>query len=125
MRIENISGINETLIEIGSRIKDSRIAACYTQKDLADYAGVSVSSVHRIEKGQSIQFDNLLSIMKALNLLSKLDIAFQVQQNTPIQQLTMVKKKKIYRPKKVNLTKRGRIDKAGKKTNTSKWEWGE
>lgn len=126
MHIENSSGINETLIEIGKRIKDLRIASCYTQKDLAKCAGISVSSIYRIEQGQSIQFDNLLAIMKTLNMLSKLELIFPEYKITPTEQLKKQRKKKIYRPKKVNLTrKRNSEDGGGDVKDKILWDWGE
>lgn len=111
MTIENISGINESLGEIGLRIRDLRIASCYTQSDLAKKAGISVSSIHRIEQGQSVQFDNILSVLKALNLLSRMEIAVPVQRVSPMQQLKGVQKKKTYR--------------RPKQGNGATWEWGE
>ncbi len=111
MILENTSGINECLEEIGARIKDQRIASHLTQRELSLKAGISVSSVCRIEQGKSIQFDNLLCIMKALNLLSKLEIAIPAHQITPMQRLSGEQKKKTYR-------------KSGKKIQGS-WEWGE
>jgi len=111
MIIENTSGINESLEEIGMRIKDLRIAACYTQSDLAKKSGISVSSIRRLEAGQSVQFDNVLSVMKALNILSKVEIAIPVQKISPMQQIKGVKKKKAYRKPR--------------KQSESTWEWGE
>jgi len=110
MIIDNISGVSESLVEIGERIKSIRIAACYTQEDLARRAGVSLSSVQRIEKGQSVHLDIFLSVLKALNILSKMDAAVPVQKISPMEQLKGEKKKKIYR----------------KKTNSKpEWTWGD
>lgn len=111
MIIENFSGINESLEEIGVRLKDLRIAACYTQSDLAKKSGISVSSIRRIESGQSVQFDNILSVMKALNILSRMEISIPVQKASPMQQIKGVQKKKAYR-------------KPTKQSETT-WEWGE
>ena len=111
MFIDNSSGINEGLEEIGKRIKDLRIASCYTQSDLAKKAGISVSSIHRIELGKSVQFDNILRVMKALNILSKMEQAIPVQKISPMQQLKAERKKKIYRKPKTSKEK--------------VWEWGE
>lgn len=111
MIIENFSGINESLEEIGVRLKDLRIAACYTQSDLAKKSGISVSSIRRIESGQSVQFDNILSVMKALNILSRMEISIPVQKASPMQQIKGVQKKKAYR-------------KPTKQSKTT-WEWGE
>lgn len=111
MLIENSTGINAGLEEIGKRIKDLRIASCYTQSDLAKKAGISVSSIHRIELGKSVQFDNILRVMKALNILSKMELAIPIQRMSPIEQLKAERKKKIYRKSKMSKEK--------------VWEWGE
>lgn len=111
MIIDNTSGVNETIEEIGSRIKDLRIASCYTQEELAKKANISESSIRRIEQGKSVQFDNILNVLKALGLMSKIDMIIPVQELTPIQVLKGEKKKKTYR-------------KPIKKGN-KRWEWGE
>lgn len=111
MTLENTAGINESLEEIGIRVKDLRIAACLTQNDLAKKAGISVSSVYRIEQGRTVQFDNILSVLKALNLLSKMEVVFPPQGITPMQQLIGEKKKKTYRKPK--------------RPENVVWEWGE
>lgn len=111
MLMDNSSGINEIMTEIGNRIKDIRIASCLTQSDLAKKSGISLSSVRRIENGQSVQFDNILSVLKAMQLISKLDIAIPATKLSPVQHLNGEKKKKIYRK--------------SLKSANKEWEWGE
>ena len=111
MIIENTSGINESLEEIGARIRNQRIASHFTQDDLARRAGISLSSVRRIEQGQSVQFDTILRVLKVLNLLSKMEVTFPVQQITPMQRLQGEQQKKIYRKPK--------------NQNKGIWKWGE
>ncbi len=97
MTIDNYMGIQESLLEFGFRVKEIRISACMTQKDLAEKAGVSLSTVRRIEDGQTVQFENILRVLKSLNLLSKLEMLVPSQKLTPMQLLEGEKKKKIYR----------------------------
>ena len=109
--MDNTNGINEILVEIGNRIKDIRIASCLTQSDLARKSGISLSSVRRIENGKTVQFDNILSVLKALQLISKLDLAIPATKLSPVQHLNGEKKKKIYRK--------------AKKSENKEWNWGE
>ena len=44
---------------IGYRIKQYRVNAGLSQKDLEDESGVSVRSISRLEQGSSIQLENL------------------------------------------------------------------
>ena len=51
---------------IGDRIKQYRINAGVSQKDLENESGVSVRSISRLEQGASIQFEGLIKIKKQL-----------------------------------------------------------
>lgn len=53
---------------IGDRIKQYRINAGVSQKDLENESGVSVRSISRLEQGASIQLEGLIKILSALNL---------------------------------------------------------
>ena len=50
--------------EIGVFVKNSRKKKDWTQEDLANEAGVARRTVIRIEKGMSINMDNLRAILK-------------------------------------------------------------
>lgn len=104
------STIEDSLSELGNRIKEIRIASEMTQEDLAQKAGISYSSVHRLENGNSVQTDSLLRVLKALNLIQGLEAVLPKQEMSPVDMLTSVKKKKIYRKTA--------------KTETV-WKWGE
>ncbi len=52
---------------LGQRIRQRRIAADLTQSDLAKRAGVSRTTVTRIERGQNIGVDALVGIAVALD----------------------------------------------------------
>ena len=51
---------------IGDRIKQYRINAGVSQKDLENESGVSVRSISRLKQGASIQFEGLIKIKKQL-----------------------------------------------------------
>jgi len=59
--------------ELGARAQQHRVGMNLTQAQLADAAGVSARTIERLEAGRSIQFDNLVRILRALRLAENLD----------------------------------------------------
>lgn len=55
--------------ELGKRIKDIRINKSMTQKNLAHDAGVSYNTVIRFENGEGVNVENLIKIMRVLEIL--------------------------------------------------------
>jgi len=104
---------NTTLImkEIGQRIKDTRIAYPMTREELASKSGASLSTVVRAESGTNIGFDQLINIMRALNMLSNIDMLLPEFQPSPID---------IAKGKK----KRQRASSA-KVLAATQWKWGD
>ena len=72
-----ISG-NETneqvLEELGKRIRQVRLAMDLTQGELAEKADVSLVTVSSIERGNSITCNNLFKIVRAMGMLSNLNV---------------------------------------------------
>lgn len=58
---------------IGAKIKRYRINAGYSQSDLAKRSGISIHSISNIENGNGFTLDNLLNIMRSLNLINNID----------------------------------------------------
>ena len=73
----------EYLNSISEKIKLYRVAMNMTQQELADKSGVSVRSISRLEQGASIQLDNFIKIMSALNLGENIDILIPDQTKRP------------------------------------------
>ena len=67
------------LKELGERIKDIRIANNMKQEEMAEYAGVSLSTVRRIESVNGSTMDNFLRILRCLNLIQNLEILIPEQ----------------------------------------------
>jgi len=89
---------NQTiLIELGRRIQDTRIAASLTQKELAERAGISLSTLVRLESGESIRFEYVLNVLRALNLLANIDLLVQEQEMVPSDFIDYGKKRKRVR----------------------------
>ncbi len=71
--------------ELGERAQQHRVGMNLTQAQLADAAGVSVRTIECLEAGQSIQFDNLVRILRALRLAENLDQLIPETSVRPIQ----------------------------------------
>lgn len=99
------------LKELGQRIKDIRIGQSMTQKEFSVIAGVSFSTITRIENGEGTSMDNLMKVMRVLGLLQNFDLLIPEQELMPDE---------IFQ----NKSKRKRVSKA-KSTDKSDWIWGD
>ena len=113
MRLYGTENNQTILMELGRRIQDTRIAASLTQKELAERAGISLSTLVRLESGESVRFEYVLNTLRALNLLSNIDLLVQEQEMRPSDLLDYGKKRKRVRiaPKENPLHK--------------PWKWGD
>jgi transcriptional regulator with XRE-family HTH domain len=75
------------LQELGGRLSRRRIEAGLTQARLAHEAGVSKSTVERLEAGRSVHFDLVLRVLRALKLLSAIEGFIPEQPVSPIELL--------------------------------------
>ena len=100
MKICGTESADFILIELGSRIKDIRIRRNMTQHDMARNAGVSFSTIVRIEKGESVNMDNFIRVMRVFGLLENFDLLIPEQKQTPEEIYKGIpKKKRVYKPK--------------------------
>lgn len=58
---------------LGERLKEYRLRLDLQQSELAAHAGVNVSTVSRIEKGENVSMDSYLRILRSLDMLDNLD----------------------------------------------------
>ena len=56
------------LNKLGTRLKASRISSGLKQQELATESGVGVSTIAKIESGQSVSLSLLISVMRTLGL---------------------------------------------------------
>ena len=77
---------------------------------MAEIAGVSHSTVTRVENGDGATLDNLIKIMRMLGILSNIDLLIAEQELTP---------EDIFK----NKTKAKRVSK--KKNIDKDWTWGD
>ena len=100
----------EYIKELGKKIKLYRIMKELSQQDLEDKTGVSKRSISRLEQGESVQLENLLKILLALDLGENIDLLVPDQTKRP----------SFYLEKSENKNKRVR-----KKTEKNEFKWGD
>ena len=71
------------LVRIGHRLKQTRLKQNITQQSLAESAGVSLSSLKKIEKGEIRSFDSFLRLLRTLGLLDILQPIVEEEQLSP------------------------------------------
>ncbi len=97
--------------ELGKRIQDVRIAMSITQKTLAVRAGVSPSTMERIENGENVKVENVLNVMRALSLLQNVNILIPEQEIVPTILIEHRIRRKRVRTKPID--------------NANEWKWGD
>lgn len=83
MKITGVENNKTILKELGRRIKDIRIGRSITQQELSQNAGVSFSTVTRVESGEGVNIENYMKILRILELLHNFDFLVPEQQPTP------------------------------------------
>ena len=78
------SSNNALLAQIGQKVKQQRINANLTQKQLSEQAGVALSAVGNIEKGQNSSLLTLLQVLRTLRSLDLLEPFFREEEISPI-----------------------------------------
>ncbi len=76
--------------KIGGRLKGARLRQNVTQQSLAASAGVSVSSLKKIEKGEIGSFETLLRVLRTLGELEVLQPVVEEEQLSPSEYYQMV-----------------------------------
>jgi transcriptional regulator with XRE-family HTH domain len=87
MQITNGLTDEAVLAELGSRLARVRLGRDLTQQQLADQAGVSVDTVRRLERKQSVTLTALLRMLRAVGQLDVLDLLLQAELPSPIEEL--------------------------------------
>ena len=113
--MDDIYRLTDTTIlnRIGNNLKATRLKQNITQQSLADSAGVSLSSLKKVEKGEIGSFDSLLRVLRTLG---KLDV-FQ-----PLVEEEQLSPSEYYKLVQSNATKHQRQRAVGRTNNTNKEE---
>ena len=75
------------LATAGARIAQRRLARNLTRPELAERAGVSLSTLKRIEGGCSAQVLSLLRVLAALDLPASVDALIPPAERSPLEEL--------------------------------------
>lgn len=78
------SSNNALLVQIGLKVKSRRITANLTQKQLSEQAGVALSAVGNIEKGQNSSLLTLIQVLRTIKSLDLLEPFFREEEISPI-----------------------------------------
>lgn len=116
MKISKDLSDSEILIELGRRIKACRMRKEYTQDEFAAISGVSKGTVANAENGGSIQFGNLLKILRELDLLNALEVLLPTSEISPME---------LIQSKREKTRQRVRKSSNAQKQSSSSWKWGE
>jgi len=79
---------------LGERLKEYRLRQNLQQAELAKFAGINISTVARIEKGQNIMIDGYLRVMRVLDMLENLDEFIPEPPRSPLLMKKLMGKKK-------------------------------
>lgn len=101
------------LNELGTRLERARLDVDMTQARLAEEAGVSKSTVERLEKGHSVQLSNLIRVLRVLGLLKNLDNLIPPAGPRPVELLRMQGRQ------------RQRASGSRKRSSETDWTWGD
>lgn len=113
MKIEKLLADEAILTELGGRLAQRRLALQLTQEMLAEQAGVAKRTVERIEAGATTQISTLIRLLRALELLDRLESLVPEAGPRPMD-LVRLKGKA-----------RKRASGKRKSTNEEPWHWGD
>ena len=68
---------------LGEAIRDERVRTGLRQEDLAQRASIGLATVQRLERGDPVRTDTLIAVMRILQLLDRLEPAFQPPPEPP------------------------------------------
>jgi transcriptional regulator with XRE-family HTH domain len=87
VKIENENSDRAVLEELGARLARTRLEQNTSQEQLATEAGVSKSTVERIETGREVKLTSFVRILRALGRLELLDRLIPEPLPSPIERV--------------------------------------
>jgi putative transcriptional regulator len=79
--------------EIGQRLKRARLNANRTQKEVADRAGLSVTAVQSVERGDA-RMESVVLVLMALDMVEQISNFVPEQEISPLQLVKLQGKKR-------------------------------
>lgn len=113
MKIESLLTDDAVLGELGSRLSRCRIELGMSQAELADQAGLSKRTVERVESGAAAQTATLIRMLRALELLDRLETLVPEARLRPMDLLKLKDEERQRAPRK-------KTGSAGQP-----WQWGD
>jgi len=89
----NIMSSSAICKEIGQRLKRARLNANHTQKEVADRAGLSVTAVQSVERGEAL-LESVVSVLMALDMIEQIKNFVPEQEISPLQLVKLQGKKR-------------------------------
>ncbi len=89
MRISEENTDAAVLAELGQRLARTRLERNITQQDLAIEAGVSKSTLERMESGAETRLSSVIRVLRVLGLLDRLDQLVPEPLPSPIERLKL------------------------------------
>ena len=99
--MKSVNSINKELShkavlkEFGARLKALRLAKNINQEQLSFESGVPLRTLSRLENGHAVSMDVLVKVLRALNLLERLELLVPTAEISPMQR----KEKRANRPR--------------------------
>lgn len=109
MKITGDENNKAILKEMGRRIKEIRISRSITQQELSQSAGVSFSTMVRVENGEGVNIENYMKILRVLELLPNFELLIPEQRPTPEELFKGIPKRQ----------------RASKRKQAREWKWGD
>lgn len=115
MKIINLSTDDAVLSELGQRLAAVRLQQNLTQAQLAEQAGISKSTLQRLESGEAAtQLSGFVRVCRALGLLEQFETLVPAPAPSPMAQLKLQGRQR-------QRASGGKVAQRGRK----KWTWGE
>jgi len=114
--IDEQASADAILAELGRRLAAWRVARQYTQAQLAGMAGISRTTLQRMEAGQGGELRTFISLLTALGRVSDLETLLPEIGPSPVDMLKLAGKRR----KRVRHTSRPAV--AGP---PGQWKWGD
>ncbi|MDD4220353.1 MAG: helix-turn-helix transcriptional regulator [Sphaerochaetaceae bacterium] len=111
MKITNTLSDAAVMEEFGSRLARLRIDKGYSQKDLAEQAGIGKRTLERLENGMQVQSRSIIRVLRCLELL---DICDNLLPTSTLRPMELLEKRE-----------KPRMRVSSKKVESEPWEWGE
>ncbi len=115
MTIDELQTNESVFRELGKRIHDLRLDRNVSQDELAKKAGISLSTLKNLEKGNEVKLGVLLNVLRALGILANVDSLIPEYHLHPMEAFALQQKGIVKR-------KRASRQQPAKKTG---WKWGD